>query len=122
MVMFAGRPAIGAPNLTMFTMFCWFTGRGYRSNPMPCQLEAFKMGEAGHVDMRGLGWVMMLAMFFGGLATYWACLHLEYLGAATNKMTVHNWGQYQPAQAPAGRPPCPPTGTASGPCVVGARR
>jgi hypothetical protein len=94
MVMFAGTTAIGAPSLAMFTMFWWFTGRGYRTHPMPCQLEAFKMAEAGHVNMRGMGWVMMLAMFFGGLATFWAALHLQY-DAGINRMTDHNWGQYQ---------------------------
>src|SRR6266852_3315833 len=31
MVMMMGSRAIGAPNLAMFTMFYWFTGRGYRS-------------------------------------------------------------------------------------------
>jgi hypothetical protein len=93
MVLFAGTRAIGAPSLTMFTMFWWFTGRGYRTHPMPCQLEAFKMGQAGRVDMRGMGYVMMLAMFVGGLASYWAALHLQYM-AGVNKMTDHNWGQY----------------------------
>jgi Family of unknown function (DUF6785)/Domain of unknown function (DUF6784) len=99
MVMFAGTTAIGAPNLAMFTMFYWFTGRGYRSNPMPCQLEALKMAEAGNINMRGMGWVMMLAMVFGGLATFWAAIHQEYVvGAATDKMTGHNWGQYRQLQ------------------------
>jgi hypothetical protein len=98
MVLFAGSSAVGAPNLAMFTMFYWFTGRGYRTHPMPCQLEAFKMGQVGHVDMRGLGYVMMLAMFFGGLATFWAALHLQYM-AGINKMTDHNWGQYQQLQS-----------------------
>lgn len=98
MVMFAGSSAIGAPNLAMFTMFYWFSGRGYRTHPMPCQLEAFKMAEAGRVNMRGMGYVMMLAMFFGGLATFWAALHLQYQ-AGINRMTDHNWGQYLQLQA-----------------------
>jgi hypothetical protein len=93
MVMMMGSRAIGAPNLAMFTMFYWFTGRGYRSNPMPCQLEALKMGEVSQMNMKGLGAVMIFAMFFGGLATYWACLHLQYI-AGVNHMTDHNWGQY----------------------------
>jgi hypothetical protein len=88
-----GTNGLGAQNLTMMTMFWWFTGRGYRTHPMPCQLEAFKMGEVGRVDMRGLGWVMLLAMFFGGLATYWACLHWEYI-YGTNVMTDHNRGTF----------------------------
>jgi hypothetical protein len=93
MVMMMGSRAIGAPNLAMFTMFYWFTGRGYRSDPMPCQLEAFKMGEVSQMNMKGLGAVMIFAMFFGGLATYWSCLHLQYI-AGVNHMTDHNWPQY----------------------------
>jgi hypothetical protein len=88
-----GSQGLGPANQTVMTMFWWFTGRGYRTHPMPCQLEAFKMGEAGGVDMRGLGWAMLLAMFWGGLATYWACLHWEYIYGA-NQMTAHNWGLY----------------------------
>lgn len=88
-----GTNGMGPANLTMSTMFWWFTGRGYRTHPMPCQLEAFKMAEAGRVDMRGLGWAMLLAMFFGGLATYWACLHWEYKYGA-NLMTMHNRGTF----------------------------
>jgi hypothetical protein len=89
-----GTSGVGVQNLTVMSMFWWFTGRGYRSDPMPCQLEAFKMGEAGRVNMRGLGWVMLLAMVVGGLATFWACLALEYHYGA-NAMTGHNYGQYQ---------------------------
>jgi hypothetical protein len=88
-----GTNGLGAQNMTMMTMFWWFTGRGYRTHPMPCQLEAFKMGQVGRVDMRGLGWAMLLAMFFGGLATYWACLHWEYIYGA-NIMTAHNRGTF----------------------------
>jgi hypothetical protein len=93
LVMAFGSHAVGAQNLGMFAMFYWFSGRGYRSNPMPCQLEALKMGEVSRMNMKGLGAVMMFAMFFGGLATYWACLHLQYQ-AGVNRMTDHNWGQY----------------------------
>ncbi|MBI3910635.1 MAG: hypothetical protein HY320_06850 [Armatimonadetes bacterium] len=93
-----GTTGVGPANLTMMTMFWWLSGRGYRTNPMPCQLEAFKMAEAGHVDMRGLGWVMVLAFFVGALATYWSCLHWEYQFGA-NAMTAHNRGQYQLLQS-----------------------
>jgi hypothetical protein len=88
-----GSRMVGGPNLAMFTMFFWFCGRGYRSHPMPCQLEAMKMGEASKMNMRGLGAVMLFAMFFGGLATYWSCLHLQYIWGV-NHMTDHNWPQY----------------------------
>jgi hypothetical protein len=88
-----GTNGLGAQNMAVMSMFWWFTGRGYRTHPMPCQLEAFKMGEAGKMNMRGLGWAMLLAMFLGGLATYWACLHWEYIYGA-NQMTAHNHGTF----------------------------
>ncbi|MCC6730088.1 MAG: hypothetical protein IT208_12190 [Chthonomonadales bacterium] len=93
MTLFVGTAGVGVPNLTMMTMFWWFNGRGYRTHPMPCQLEAFKMGQQGGVDMRGLGAAMIFAMLVGGLASYWAGIHLQYT-AGTNMMTAHNWGQF----------------------------
>jgi hypothetical protein len=66
-------------------------------------LEAMKMGQQGGVNMRGMGWAMMFAMFVGGLASFWAALHLQY-GAGINKMTDHNWGQFQQVKAWADNP------------------
>jgi hypothetical protein len=98
MSLFAGTAGVGMPhlsaNLTMMTMFWWFTGRGYRTHPMPCQLEAFKMGQQGGVNMRGLGGAMMFAMLIGGFFSFWAAIHLQY-NAGANVMTAHNWGQFQ---------------------------
>jgi hypothetical protein len=108
MIMFAGSSQLGPVNLAMFSMFFWFSGRGYRTHPMPCQLEAFKMAQSGNIDMRGMGYVMMLAMFFGGLATFWAALHLQY-EAGINRMTDHNWGQYHQLRSRLENPEPPDT-------------
>ncbi|MCW3099002.1 MAG: hypothetical protein JWL77_4620 [Chthonomonadaceae bacterium] len=94
LTLFAGTRGVGMPNLTMMSMFWWFSGRGYRTNVMPCQLEAMKMAQAGRVNMRGMGFAMMLALVVGGFASFWAALHLQY-GAGINVMTAHNWGQFQ---------------------------
>ncbi|MGC8783470.1 MAG: DUF6785 family protein [Armatimonadota bacterium] len=95
LIMMFGSTAIGAPSLTMMTMFWWFSGRGYRTHPMPCQLEAMKMAQQGGINMKGMGWVMMFAMFFGGLASYWAALHLKYANTTgVDYMDMHNWGNY----------------------------
>jgi hypothetical protein len=104
--LFAGTQAVGLPNLTMMSMFWWFTGRGYRTNAMPCQLEAMKMGQQGRVNMKGMGFAMMFAMFVGGLASFWAALHLQY-GAGINRMTDHNWGQFEQVKAWADSPARP---------------
>jgi hypothetical protein len=95
LIMMFGSTAIGAPSLTMMTMFWWFSGRGYRTHPMPCQLEAMKMAQQGGINMKGMGYVMMFAMFFGGLASYWAALHLKYANTTgVDYMDMHNWGNY----------------------------
>jgi len=44
--------------------------------------------------MRGMGFMMMFAIFVGAFASFWAALHLQY-GAGINVMTAHNWGQFQ---------------------------
>jgi hypothetical protein len=98
LTLFAGTQAVGLPNLTIMSMFWWFSGRGYRTHPMPCQLEAMKMGQQGRIGMKGIGFAMMLALFIGGLASFWAALHLQY-GAGINMMTAHNWGQFQQVQS-----------------------
>lgn len=93
LTLFLGSQGVGLQNLTMLSMFWWFSGRGYRTNPMPCQLEAMKMGQQGGVSLRGMGWAMMFALFVGGFASFWAALHLQYR-AGVNAMTAHNWGQF----------------------------
>jgi hypothetical protein len=94
LTLFFGTQGVGMANLTMMSMFWWFSGRGYRTNAMPCQLEAMKMGQSGRINMKGMGFAMMFAMFVGGLASFWAALHLQY-GAGVNVMTAHNWGEFQ---------------------------
>ncbi|MDE2126340.1 MAG: hypothetical protein KGJ62_07105 [Armatimonadetes bacterium] len=94
LTLFAGTGGVGMQALSMMGMFWWFSGRGYRSNAMPCQLEAMKMSRQAGVSMRGMGGAMMLAMLVGGIASFWAALHLQY-GAGVNVMTDHNWPQFQ---------------------------
>lgn len=103
LVLFTGTQGVGLQNLTMMSMFWWFSGRGYRTHPMPCQLEAMKMAKQGRADSRGMGFAMMFAMFVGALASFWAALHLQY-GAGVNMMTEHNWGQYQQVKSWADTP------------------
>ena len=53
-----GTRQIGAQNLTWFSLFFWFN-RDNRSHPMPHQLEAFKLAERGHLDVKGLSRSML---------------------------------------------------------------
>lgn len=103
-----GTSTVGVQNYTIMTFFYWISGRGYRTHPMPCQLEAMKMAQQGRVKMQGMGFAMMLALFLGALASFWAALHLQY-GAGINRMTDHNWGQFQQVKAWSDSPVLPDT-------------
>ena len=103
LTLFMGTHGVGMQNLTVMSLFWWMTGRGYRTNPMPCQLEAMKMAHNGGGNMRGMGYAMMFAMFIGAFASYWAALHLQY-DAGINLMTAHNWGQFQQVKSWADNP------------------
>ncbi len=103
---FTGEAGVGTPNLVMAPLFYWFAGRGYRTQPMPHQLEAFKMGEVAGMDPKQLGWVMALAFLLGGIASYWAALHLTF-DYGDNAMTRHNWGQWRELAARVGNPQPP---------------
>ncbi len=92
-VIVAGTRALGPRNLTMFPMFYWLTGRGYRTTPMPVQLEAFKMAEVARMDPRGLGLSMGIAFLLGGFFSFWSAIHLTYQHGNT-PLIGHNWGQW----------------------------
>ena len=58
LVSLLGTRQIGAQNLTWFSLFFWFN-RDNRSHPMPHQLEAFKLAERGHLNVKGLSrWML----------------------------------------------------------------
>ena len=59
LVSLLGTRRIGTQNLTWFTLFFWFN-RDNRSHPMPHQLEAFKLAERGHLDVKGLSRLMLV--------------------------------------------------------------
>lgn len=103
---FTGEAAVGTKNLVMAPLFYWFAGRGYRTQPMPHQLEAFKMGEVAGMDPKQLGWAMALAFLLGGIASYWAGVHLTF-GYGDNRMTMHNWGQWRELASRVGNPQPP---------------
>ena len=73
-----GARRIGANNLTIFPLFWFFSGRGYRSHLMPHQLESFKMAENARVNSKRLVYAMVIAMALGALSAFWALLHLSF--------------------------------------------
>lgn len=82
-----GAKALGTRNLTMFSYFFFFN-RAYRAHPMPFQLEGFKIAERASLSARRFSMAILIAAFFGCLASFWAFLHIAYrIGAGSAKMT-----------------------------------
>ncbi len=88
-----GTRALGPRNIVMFPMFWWFTGRGYRTTPMPVQLEGLKMGEVAGAESQRLAIAMGIAFLLGSACTFWSFLHLTYM-RGNNPMIGHNWAQW----------------------------
>jgi hypothetical protein len=81
-----GSKALGTRNLTMFSYF-YFFNRAYRAHPMPFQLEGYKISERARLNARRLSVAIMIAAFFGCLASFWAFLHIGYnLGVGSAKV------------------------------------
>ncbi|MBV9850748.1 MAG: hypothetical protein JO250_13830 [Armatimonadetes bacterium] len=81
-----GPSTLGRHDLGVFSVFYWFN-RAYRCQPMPIQLEAFKMADAsgGRRELRGWFWALLLAGGVGALCGFWAMLHLTYQFGALAK-------------------------------------
>lgn len=92
-VIFAGTKGMGAQNLTLFPLFWWFTGRGYRTSPMPVQLEGFKMAEVSGAEPARLAVGMAIAFALGALFSYWAAIHLTYQHG-NSPLIGHNGGPW----------------------------
>lgn len=72
-----GTRKLGAPNLTMFAMF-WGINRAHRCNPMPYQLEAFKMVEESQTNYKRLISAMAMVSILGIWVAFWGHLHARY--------------------------------------------
>lgn len=90
MVSLLGYNFIGPANLTLLSAMYWFN-RGYRSHPMPNQLESFKMAEGTGIKVKHLVLVLMLAAFVGLLSSYWANLNVTYDAGAQAKSLGFKW-------------------------------
>ena len=78
-----GTRVVGPKNLTVFTLFWFFSGRGYREHIMPHQLESFKMAERTKMNTKRLVTAMIIAVIFGAIASFWATVSELYrLGGA----------------------------------------
>lgn len=77
MVSVLGTGMLGTQNLTVLSQMFWFN-RGYRSHPMPHQLEAMKIGRESRMEPRRLLLAIILACLVAVPATFWALLAVFY--------------------------------------------
>ncbi|MFQ6041584.1 MAG: DUF6785 family protein [Candidatus Poribacteria bacterium] len=72
-----GTRQLGASNLTMFALF-WGFNRAHRCNPMPYQLEAFKLAEEAKTKPKYLVQTMAITSFLGIWVAFGAFLDVRY--------------------------------------------
>ena len=87
-----GTNALGAQSLTALTYMFWFN-RGYRSHPMPHQLEGIKIGRDMTMEPRRLLIAMVAASVMAVFAAFWALLAIYYKnGQATAHIQSYSTG------------------------------
>lgn len=74
-----GSKRFSAGSLTTMSLFYWFNAEAYRSHPMPDQLEGFKLASNTGMSNRRLVWAIMIAVFLGSIAAFWAVLQFGYI-------------------------------------------
>jgi hypothetical protein len=88
MVALLGTRRFSHADLTIVSLF-WYFNRAYRSHPMPCILEGFKLGERGGITPLGVAVFVSFAAVLGTLSGFWAHLHAAYRHGG--------WGRLWPA-------------------------
>lgn len=94
-----GSASFSARNLAMLSYLNWFSLE-LRCDPMPSQLEGFKINESARNNQRVMMVLMLAAIIVGILAGFWACLKVWYtFGAATAKVEPwRTWSGAAPFQ------------------------
>ncbi|MEA3403433.1 MAG: DUF6785 family protein [Armatimonadota bacterium] len=72
-----GSTSVSKQDRALSAMFLWFT-RGYRTHPMPVQLEGFKMAERIGADQRSILTSTWMAYLLGIVTTFWGMLYSFY--------------------------------------------
>lgn len=78
LLMILGSRRIGQKTITGFGLLHWITGYSNRENPMPIQLEAFKLAERTNAKPSGLTTAIVLSALVGSISGFWAYLHDGY--------------------------------------------
>ncbi|MBU0609964.1 MAG: hypothetical protein KKI08_18915 [Armatimonadetes bacterium] len=86
-----GARGLGAHQLTALSVVYWFN-RGYRSHPMPFQLESMKMADLSGMDLRALVKTLIIAAVLGIIMAYWANAQITFReGAQAKSMAFKAW-------------------------------
>ena len=72
-----GTRRLGSSTLAVFSMYMFFN-RANWVNPMPEQLEAFKMSERRNINQRHTAIAILLATLIGSVMTFWLLLDSFY--------------------------------------------
>ena len=72
-----GTRQFAVSDLTLFSFFFFFN-RAHTSNPMPYQLEGFKIAERAKINQRRFLVAMLVTIPVASLAAFWAYLHGVY--------------------------------------------
>lgn len=83
MVQTLGTRRLKAHNLTIISLMYWFN-RCNRDNPMPHQMEGFKIGQITEMDYGKLFLVIIIASFLGIFASFWSLLDLLFRHGAAS--------------------------------------
>ena len=89
-----GTRSFSPSDLTMFS-FLYFFNRAHTSNPMPYQLESFKIAERASIADKKFMIAMLLVIPFGSLASFWAYLHGVYQFGSNGSF---GWGPFNRLQ------------------------
>jgi len=106
MVQSLGTRMLGPQNLSIFTLF-WSFNRSNRCNPMPHQLEGFKLSEQARMDSRRLLKVMIAATAIAMPVAMWCYLVARYrygdftwTAGYEAYSRLQSWLYYQPGAEP----------------------
>jgi len=90
MVSILGTRSFSHNDLTIVSLF-WYFNRAYRSHPMPCILEGFKLEEKTEVKPLNIAFFVIFAVILATLFGFWAHLHAGYHHGAWGKL----WPAYE---------------------------
>ena len=85
-----GTRMLGTNNLVALTLFRWFN-RSYTSNPMPHQLEGFKLSERADIAPRRLFFALLGISVFASIMVFGVILYLYYTYGALNMSGSSSW-------------------------------